>query len=300
MTLTNPSTGYINSPFDRMPPPLRSAASPAQAAYGLACWLAFGLVALALLLAVTVLPGLQLRRMATQRCARLYLALVAARPRGGRPRAAAGHTLRGGGQSRELPRRPHPRRGPASAVRLRDQARDDPGALRPISSCDASVPSSWNASIRAAAPPMHAASSRWPRRATAWCFSRRARFAPSRGLRRFQGGAFAAAVRGRVPVVPVVIRGSRAMLAADMRLPRPLAAGGAGQATAACRRSRRCAGGPAPLLPRQHPRRPARARPPRPGVLTGAQPAALAEPLWHRIIAPFGRDPSGQECTRER
>ncbi len=45
------------------------------------------------------------------------------------------------------------------------------------------------------------------------------------GLRRFQNGAFAAAARGDVPIVPVVIRGTRAMLPADAWLPRrhPLA-----------------------------------------------------------------------------
>jgi 1-acyl-sn-glycerol-3-phosphate acyltransferase len=41
------------------------------------------------------------------------------------------------------------------------------------------------------------------------------------GLRRFHPGAFVAAVRGGLPVVPVVIRGSRAMLPASARLPRP-------------------------------------------------------------------------------
>jgi 1-acyl-sn-glycerol-3-phosphate acyltransferase len=41
------------------------------------------------------------------------------------------------------------------------------------------------------------------------------------GLRRFHNGAFAAAVRGNLPVVPVVIRGSRNMLPATRRLPRP-------------------------------------------------------------------------------
>ena len=41
------------------------------------------------------------------------------------------------------------------------------------------------------------------------------------GLRRFHNGAFAAALRGNVPVVPVVIRGSRRMLPAERVLPRP-------------------------------------------------------------------------------
>jgi 1-acyl-sn-glycerol-3-phosphate acyltransferase len=41
------------------------------------------------------------------------------------------------------------------------------------------------------------------------------------GLRRFHNGAFAAAIRGQVPVVPIVIRGSRHMLPAAQGLPRP-------------------------------------------------------------------------------
>lgn len=45
-------------------------------------------------------------------------------------------------------------------------------------------------------------------------------FTPEPGLRRFHNGAFAAAIRGQVPVVPVVIRGSRRMLPAAQVLPR--------------------------------------------------------------------------------
>jgi len=41
------------------------------------------------------------------------------------------------------------------------------------------------------------------------------------GLRAFHGGAFATAVRGQVPAVPVAIRGSRHVLPADCWLPRP-------------------------------------------------------------------------------
>lgn len=41
------------------------------------------------------------------------------------------------------------------------------------------------------------------------------------GLRRFHNGAFAAARRGGLPVVPVIIRGSRQMLPASRWLPRP-------------------------------------------------------------------------------
>jgi len=46
-------------------------------------------------------------------------------------------------------------------------------------------------------------------------------FREEAGLRRFHNGAFAAAIRGQVPVVPVVIRGSRRMLPAKQGLPRP-------------------------------------------------------------------------------
>jgi 1-acyl-sn-glycerol-3-phosphate acyltransferase len=41
------------------------------------------------------------------------------------------------------------------------------------------------------------------------------------GLRRFQNGAFAAAARGGVPLVPIAIRGSRSMLPAQSWLPKP-------------------------------------------------------------------------------
>lgn len=45
-------------------------------------------------------------------------------------------------------------------------------------------------------------------------------FHPEPGLHRFRLGAFAAAIKGNLPVVPVVIRGSRHILPAGRRLPR--------------------------------------------------------------------------------
>jgi 1-acyl-sn-glycerol-3-phosphate acyltransferase len=45
-------------------------------------------------------------------------------------------------------------------------------------------------------------------------------FCAEPGLRRFHNGAFAAAIRGGVPIAPVVIRGSRDMLPAEQWLPR--------------------------------------------------------------------------------
>ncbi len=46
-------------------------------------------------------------------------------------------------------------------------------------------------------------------------------FRPEPGLGRFHSGAFTAAARGQLPVVPVVIRGSRWMMPAERILPRP-------------------------------------------------------------------------------
>jgi 1-acyl-sn-glycerol-3-phosphate acyltransferase len=73
-------------------------------------------------------------------------------------------------------------------------------------------------------------------------------FTPDPGLRRFHNGAFTAAARGGIPVVPVVIRGSRGMLPASRALPVPgrlevivrpalPAAGDPGALLAAARRS---------------------------------------------------------------
>ncbi|MGH8222329.1 MAG: lysophospholipid acyltransferase family protein, partial [Woeseiaceae bacterium] len=45
-------------------------------------------------------------------------------------------------------------------------------------------------------------------------------FSAERGLARFHGGAFAAAVRANVPVAPVVIRGTRHVLGARTAVPR--------------------------------------------------------------------------------
>jgi len=46
-------------------------------------------------------------------------------------------------------------------------------------------------------------------------------FGPEPGLRRFHNGAFAAAMRGNLPLVPIVIRGSRSMLPSGRWLTRP-------------------------------------------------------------------------------
>jgi len=46
-------------------------------------------------------------------------------------------------------------------------------------------------------------------------------FGPEPGLRRFHAGAFAAALRGDLPIVPIVIRGSRQILPAHQLIPIP-------------------------------------------------------------------------------
>jgi 1-acyl-sn-glycerol-3-phosphate acyltransferase len=46
-------------------------------------------------------------------------------------------------------------------------------------------------------------------------------FTEAVGVGRFLGGAFAAAAKGGLPVVPAAINGARSMLPADRRLPRP-------------------------------------------------------------------------------
>ncbi len=46
-------------------------------------------------------------------------------------------------------------------------------------------------------------------------------FRKESGIRRFRNGAFAVAFRGKMPLIPIAISGTRHMLPADRRLPRP-------------------------------------------------------------------------------
>jgi 1-acyl-sn-glycerol-3-phosphate acyltransferase len=59
------------------------------------------------------------------------------------------------------------------------------------------------------------------RQGNAICVFPEGTFHAERGLRRFRMGAFYAAVRGGLPVVPVAITGTRALLPAGAWLPRP-------------------------------------------------------------------------------
>ena len=201
-------------------PTLKNAmAALGQACYGLSAWLAFLAVALPLAVLVTVLPGLARRRAAARHGARIALTLMAARPRitglnhlpDGPCIVVANHASYVDGMvltaalpprfgfviKREMTRVPMAhlllRRIGSQFVERFDTRRGAADARR----------------ILALAEARHSLA-----------FFPEGTFRPEPGLRRFQGGAFAAAVRGDVPVVPVVIRGTRHMLAGGKVLPR--------------------------------------------------------------------------------
>lgn len=190
-----------------------------QLAYGVAGWIAFLAVALPLVALVAVLPGLDRRRAAARHAARLVLFLMRARPRvaglallpPGPCIVVANHASYVDGMvltaslpprfgfviKREMTRVPVAhfllRRIGSQFVERFDTRRGAADARRILALAEA-------------------------RQSLA--FFPEGTFRPEPGLRRFQSGAFAAAVRGDVPVVPVVIRGTRHMLAAGTLLPR--------------------------------------------------------------------------------
>lgn len=199
--------------------PAEYIAALGQAGYGLAAWLAFLAVALPLAVLLAILPGLARRRGATRQAARLALALMVARPRvtglqhlpDGPCIVVANHAsyLDGMVLTAALP----PRFG---FVIKREMTRVPVAhwLLRRIGSqfverFDTRRGAADARRILALAESQHSLA-----------FFPEGTFHPEPGLRRFQGGAFAAAVRGRVPVVPVVIRGTRRMLAGGTVLPR--------------------------------------------------------------------------------
>lgn len=197
-------------------------AAVAQTGYGIVSWITFAAVASFLVGAVLLLPRLQQRRAAARRAARLYLFCVAARPRlsglehlpDGPCIIAANHASYLDGLlltaalpprfgfviKREMTRVPVAhfllRRLGSQFVERFDTRRGAADARRILALAEA-------------------------RQSLA--FFPEGTFRPEPGLRRFQSGAFAAAVRGDLPVVPVVIRGTRRMLAAGTALPRPSA-----------------------------------------------------------------------------
>jgi 1-acyl-sn-glycerol-3-phosphate acyltransferase len=176
-------------------------------------------VSLSLALLVAVLPGEARRRAATRRAARLFLALAASRPAveglehlPDEPCiVAANHAsyLDGIVLSAVLP--------PRFAFVIKREVTRVPVAhffLKRIGSqfverFDTRRGASDARRILALAESRHSLA-----------FFPEGTFKAEPGLRRFQNGAFAAAVRGDVPVVPVIIRGTREMLSAAMWFPR--------------------------------------------------------------------------------
>jgi 1-acyl-sn-glycerol-3-phosphate acyltransferase len=212
--------GYINSSFDKMQRRRGALTTALERAYGVAGWLVFVVVAFALVGVVSVLPGEARRRAAARTAARVFLAATAARPAVSGLHhipatpciVAANHASYMDGVilsaalpprfgfviKREMTRVPVVhfllRRLGSQFVERFDTRRGATDARR----------------ILGLAESRHSLA-----------FFPEGTFRPEPGLRRFQSGAFAAAVRGNLPIVPVVIRGSRHMLAADRWLPRP-------------------------------------------------------------------------------
>lgn len=203
---------------------MKTPAALGQRLYGIATWFAFLAVVLPLAALIAILPGQFRRRAAARHAARLFLALAGARPvvtgLGNLPDGpcivAANHAsyLDGVILTAVLP--------PRFGFVIKREMTGVPVAhflLRRIGSqfverFDTRRGASDARRILALAESRHSLA-----------FFPEGTFRPEPGLRRFQSGAFAAAVRGDVPVVPVVIRGTREMLAAGMLLPRrgPLA-----------------------------------------------------------------------------
>jgi 1-acyl-sn-glycerol-3-phosphate acyltransferase len=189
-------------------------------AWGVLTCVVFGLVTLTLAAVVAVLPGQDRRRAAARHAARLFFTLTGSRPRveglqnlPAEPCiVAANHASYVDGilLTAVLP--------PRFAFVIKREVTQVPVAhffLRRIGSqfverFDTRRGAADARRILALAESRHSLA-----------FFPEGTFRPEPGLRRFQNGAFAAAVRGDAPVVPVVIRGTREMLSASMWLPRP-------------------------------------------------------------------------------
>lgn len=202
-----------------MQSPLKAIAASRHFAYGAYCLLCFLCIALPLSLLLVVLPGEARRRAATRQAARFFLRLAGTLPHvQGLEQipdepciVAANHAsyIDGVVLTAALP--------PRFAFVIKREVTRVPivhYGLRRIGSqfverFDTRRGASDARRILALAGAQHCLA-----------FFPEGTFNAEPGLRRFQSGAFAAAVRGDVPVVPVVINGTRAMLSADMVLPR--------------------------------------------------------------------------------
>lgn len=195
-------------------------AALARGAYGLLGWLALTAVTLPTLAAVAVTPGVERRRAIARRAARLLFRLTATRPRveglqhiPAEPCiVVANHAsyLDGIILAAVLP----PRFG---FVIKREMTRI-PGAHFLLRRLGSQFVERFD-TRRGAADARRILALAETKQSLA--FFPEGTFRPEPGLRRFQNGAFAAAVRGRVPLIPVVIRGSRRVFPPRSWLPRP-------------------------------------------------------------------------------
>jgi 1-acyl-sn-glycerol-3-phosphate acyltransferase len=202
-----------------MQPQSGASAAAGRAIYGIVAWFTFLAVVVPLLAIVVVLPGQERRRAATRQAARLFLALTGARPRveglAHLPEepciVAANHSSYMDGVilsavlpprfgfviKREVTKVPlvhfFLRRIGAQFVERFDTRRGAADARRILALAESQQ---------------------------SLAFFPEGTFRTEPGLRRFQSGAFAAAVRANLPLVPVVICGARQMLSASMWLPR--------------------------------------------------------------------------------
>jgi 1-acyl-sn-glycerol-3-phosphate acyltransferase len=212
--------GYINFLFNKMRVWAEKIAALGHAFYGVFVWLVFFTVAFSLLGVVVVLPGQERRRSAARHAARLVLMLTGSRPRiSGLQHlpatpciVAANHASYVDGivLTAALPAR--------FRFVIKREMTQVPVAhflLRRIGSLFVERFDTRRGAADARRVLALAESHQ------SLAFFPEGTFRREPGLRRFQNGAFAAAVRGNVPLVPVVICGSRRMLPAGEWLARP-------------------------------------------------------------------------------
>jgi 1-acyl-sn-glycerol-3-phosphate acyltransferase len=188
--------------------------------YGIAVCLLFTVLALATLLALLVVPGLERRRRATPGAARLFLRVAGMSPRvagidrlpPGQCVVVANHAsyLDGVIMKAVLP--------PRFAFVVKREADAFPLAGLLLRRIGTEFVERFNRHRGAldARRVLRSASGGQP-----LVFFPEGTFIRERGLLKFHSGAFATAIRARCPVVPVVIRGSRALLPAERILPQP-------------------------------------------------------------------------------
>ncbi len=211
--------GYKRRPFNKTRPHGGVCAHVSHWIHGLWSWLLFGLIALTLIGLCSVLPAQQQRRATARHAARIFLLLTATRPVTSGLEylseesciVVANHASYLDGLiltavlpprfsfiiKREMTRVPLAhfllRRLGSQFVERFDTRRGAADARRVLALAESKE---------------------------SLAFFPEGTFKREPGLRRFQNGAFAAALRGNLPVIPVAIVGSRQILAAGQWLPR--------------------------------------------------------------------------------